>query len=135
MAKPVLDAIAVAAKDMAKTKEFYTLLGFDFEGEGAFDGGEHIEPARRPGEPRLMIDEAKFMAELIGEPPHAPNHSIFAMLCETPAEVDAVVAQIEAAGFAIAVAPWDAFWGQRYATVVDPDGYKIDIFAELPKDA
>lgn len=25
--------------------------------------------------------------------------------------------------------PWDAFWGQRYATVKDPDAYQIDIFA------
>jgi hypothetical protein len=30
-----------------------------------------------------------------------------------------------------AVEPWDAFWGQRYVTVKDPDRYQIDIFAEL----
>lgn len=28
--------------------------------------------------------------------------------------------------------PSDAFWGQRYATVHDPDGNPIDLFAPLP---
>ena len=28
--------------------------------------------------------------------------------------------------------PWDAFWGQRYATVLDPDGNSVDLFAALP---
>lgn len=27
--------------------------------------------------------------------------------------------------------PWDAFWGQRYCSVMDPDGNQIDIFANL----
>jgi uncharacterized glyoxalase superfamily protein PhnB len=28
--------------------------------------------------------------------------------------------------------PWDAFWGQRYATVRDLDGNGVDLFAALP---
>jgi len=28
-------------------------------------------------------------------------------------------------------APWDAFWGQRYAQVLDPDGNSVDLFAPL----
>jgi hypothetical protein len=27
--------------------------------------------------------------------------------------------------------PWDAFCGQRYACVLDPDGNQIDLFADL----
>jgi uncharacterized glyoxalase superfamily protein PhnB len=27
--------------------------------------------------------------------------------------------------------PFDAFWGQRYATVLDPDGNTVDLFAPL----
>jgi hypothetical protein len=27
--------------------------------------------------------------------------------------------------------PWDAFWGQRYARVEDPDGNVVDLFAPL----
>ncbi|MGB5655838.1 MAG: glyoxalase, partial [Acidimicrobiia bacterium] len=28
-------------------------------------------------------------------------------------------------------APFDAFWGQRYATVLDPDGNGVDLFAPI----
>ncbi len=28
--------------------------------------------------------------------------------------------------------PFDAFWGQRYASVRDPDGNAVDLFAALP---
>jgi len=33
------------------------------------------------------------------------------------------------AGYRGQQAPWDAFWGQRYAVVIDPDGNWIDLFA------
>jgi uncharacterized glyoxalase superfamily protein PhnB len=33
------------------------------------------------------------------------------------------------AGFKGKKEPWDAFWGQRYACALDPDGYQIDLFA------
>lgn len=29
------------------------------------------------------------------------------------------------------VVPFDAPWGQRYATVLDPDGNGVDLFAPL----
>ena len=25
--------------------------------------------------------------------------------------------------------PWDAFWGQRYAVLHDPDGHQVDLYA------
>lgn len=124
-----LDAVAVSSKDMTKTVAFYELLGFEFAPFGADD--QHVEPISKPGEVRLMIDTAELMEKLTGHPPMPPNHSSFGMVCDTPAEVDAVAASLESAGHTLTVAPWDAFWGQRYATVKDPDGYQIDIFAEL----
>jgi uncharacterized glyoxalase superfamily protein PhnB len=129
MPKPILDAVAVSAVDIERAKVFYTMLGFEFE--GGFDSADHVEPVRRTGEPRLMIDSAALMEKLTGQVPHAPNHSIFAMLCDTPVEVDAYVRKIKDAGFAVLTEPWDAFWGQRYATVADADGYRIDLFAPL----
>lgn len=54
-----------------------------------------------------------------------------AFKCDAPAEVDATFAAVEAAGFPGRRAPWDAFWGQRYAFLQDPDGNRVDVFAEL----
>jgi uncharacterized glyoxalase superfamily protein PhnB len=52
--------------------------------------------------------------------------------CASPAEVDEVYARIVAAGFTSEMEPFDAFWGQRYATLRDPDGNGVDLFAALP---
>jgi uncharacterized glyoxalase superfamily protein PhnB len=124
-----LDAVAVSSSDMAKTVAFYELLGFMFPSWSADD--KHVEPVAKPGEVRLMIDTAELMEQLTGHPPTPPNHSSFAMLCDSPAEIDTVAASLREVGHTLTVEPWDAFWGQRYATVKDPDGYQIDIFAEL----
>jgi uncharacterized glyoxalase superfamily protein PhnB len=51
---------------------------------------------------------------------------------DTPAAVDATYAELVAAGYDGHKAPWDAFWGQRYALVRDPDGNSTDLFAPLP---
>ena len=34
-------------------------------------------------------------------------------------------------GYDIEKKPWDTFSGQRYAIIKDPDGYLIDLFAQL----
>jgi uncharacterized glyoxalase superfamily protein PhnB len=40
--------------------------------------------------------------------------------------------RLSQAGHSVALAPFDAPWGQRYATVLDPDGTSVDLFASLP---
>jgi uncharacterized glyoxalase superfamily protein PhnB len=52
--------------------------------------------------------------------------------CDSPDEVDQVHRDLLAAGATEYKAPWDAFWGQRYAQVKDPDGTVIDLYAPLP---
>jgi hypothetical protein len=63
------------------------------------------------------------------EPSGTPITLCFAQ--ESPKVVDALYDSILAAGFRGARAPWDAFWGQRYSSVLDPDGNQIDLFAAL----
>jgi uncharacterized glyoxalase superfamily protein PhnB len=48
-----------------------------------------------------------------------------------PSEVDALYERITAEGHPGALKPFDAPWGQRYATVTDPDGTSVDIFCPL----
>jgi uncharacterized glyoxalase superfamily protein PhnB len=45
--------------------------------------------------------------------------------------VDKLFAELVAGGAIAHRQPWDAFWGQRYATLRDPDGYGVDLFAPL----
>ncbi|OQW47512.1 MAG: hypothetical protein A4S16_08560 [Proteobacteria bacterium SG_bin6] len=55
----------------------------------------------------------------------------FACRCDSAAEVDAVYASVVAVGYQGRQAPWDSPWGQRYAMLTDPDGNRVDLFAEL----
>ncbi|MDT5019076.1 MAG: hypothetical protein QOD39_5236, partial [Mycobacterium sp.] len=47
------------------------------------------------------------------------------------AEVDTLFEKVTAAGHPGLLKPYDAPWGQRYATVADPDGNWVDLFAPL----
>ena len=68
-----------------------------------------------------------------GWTPPAGGHRIgLAFACTDPAEVDATYQELVTAGYGGHLEPWDAFWGQRYATVLDPDGNSVDLFAPLP---
>ena len=49
----------------------------------------------------------------------------------SPDEVDALFERLTASGHPGTLAPFDAPWGQRYATVEDPDGTSVDLFAPL----
>jgi uncharacterized glyoxalase superfamily protein PhnB len=78
-----------------------------------------------------MIDDASFMTDLYGEPPRPGTVAGFAMRTGSPDEVDRTVGRVVAAGHTVVKQPYDAPWGQRYATVADPDGYRVDVFCPL----
>ncbi len=126
---PKLDLLGLAVEDMAASLAFYRLLGIEIPAE--MDGEGHVE-VTLPGGMRLAWDTIEIMKKFNDEWPEPSGHRMgLAFLCDSPAEVDAVYAQVLAAGYAGHKAPWDAFWGQRYAVVVDPDGNLIDLFAQM----
>jgi catechol 2,3-dioxygenase-like lactoylglutathione lyase family enzyme len=127
-AVPSLNAIGIVSKDLAASVAFYSLLGVTF----AALEGDHVE-AVLPSGLRLMLDDLELIKKLDPEWTAPRGHRMnLAFECASPAEVDAVHAKVTAAGHVSKTAPWDAFWGQRYAQVVDPDGNVVDLFATLP---
>lgn len=124
-----IDAVGVSSSNIKETARFYSLLGFEF---AEFkDGEDHLEAVTPNGATRLMIDSVSMLQGILGQPPKPGNHSSFAILYDSPAEVDTVAGKVKAAGFTVVKEPWDAAWGQRYAIVEDADGYKVDLFAHL----
>jgi catechol 2,3-dioxygenase-like lactoylglutathione lyase family enzyme len=128
---PRFEAIGLVVDDMARTLAFYRMLGIDFPADA--DAEPHVE-ASLPGGIRLLFDTVatiqSFDAEW--EPPKGGGRRIgLAFACDSPADVDRIYAELLAAGHQGHNEPWDAFWGQRYATVRDPDGNGIDLFAPL----
>jgi uncharacterized glyoxalase superfamily protein PhnB len=121
-------AVGGPARDLSRAVAFYEVLGFRFPPLEA--DTEHIEA--ETGGARLMIDTAELLEGLHGEPPRPGNTAAFAVLTDSPQEVDDLARRAAATGGAVVLEPFDAPWGQRYATVADPDGYRVDLFCPLP---
>lgn len=125
-----LDAIGVIVKDLSAAVNFYRKLGLEFPDPAPDE--DHVE-ADGPGGLRIMLDSEALMTQLLPEwrAPVGGHRVGLAFLCDSPAEVDSVFAYFVADGAGVLKEPFDAFWGQRYATVMDPSGNPVDLFAAL----
>jgi uncharacterized glyoxalase superfamily protein PhnB len=125
-----LDAIGIVVADMARSLAFYRRLGIDLPPEA--DAEPHAEAAG-PGGLRIMWDTEDTVRSF--DPgwnrPAGSAQVSLAFLCESAADVDRLYAELVSAGAEGHHEPWDAFWGQRYATLRDPDGNGVDLFAPL----
>ena len=128
---PQLSCIGIVVSAMGRCLDFYRALGFDVPADANSDS-PHVEVPLTGGL-RLLIDTEDVLRSFDPgwTPPTGSPRSALAMECADPAEVDATYAAMLAAGFDGHLPPWDAFWGQRYATLRDPSGNGMDLFAPL----
>lgn len=125
---PRLDMIGIVVRSIPESIAFYRLLGLEIPEP---DGGPHHETTL-PNGLRLAWDTVELIREIDGHWQEPVGHrSGLAFLCDGPAEVDCDYSEILGAGYTGKREPWDAFWGQRYAQVIDPDGNVVDLFAPL----
>jgi uncharacterized glyoxalase superfamily protein PhnB len=125
---PRLDAIGITTRDIAVSFAFYRRLGFEIP------AGQEAEPHAEitlPNGLRFMWDTVELTSSLHPGYTHAPSHNVGAFLCADAAEVNSKYEELLSVGGSPVKAPWDAFWGQRYAQVSDPDGHVLDLFAPL----
>jgi catechol 2,3-dioxygenase-like lactoylglutathione lyase family enzyme len=127
---PKFDLIGIIVQDMTAALAFYRQLGLAIP-DGVEDE-DHVE-VTLPNGLRLAWDKASLIKDIDPHwsPPSGGHRMNLAFLCDNPAEVDAVYARLTAAGYTGLKSPWDAFWGQRYAQVLDPDSNPVDLFAPL----
>jgi uncharacterized glyoxalase superfamily protein PhnB len=115
---------------MARSLAFYRELGFEFDADA--EQKPHVE-ATVAGGLRIAwdtVDEIRsFMPDW--EQPSGDSRVGLAFLVETPGDVDATYERLVGAGHEGHKEPWDAPWGQRYASLKDPDGNGVDIFCPL----
>ncbi|MGH7722283.1 MAG: VOC family protein [Candidatus Dormibacteria bacterium] len=123
--------IELVVSDMAATLAFYRRLGVDIPPDA--DGQPHVD-AVLDGGIRIAFDTEETIRSYDGgwSPPSRAGHRVaLAFACDSPAAVDAAWNELTSAGYEGHLAPWDAFWGMRYAVVHDPDGTPVDLFAAL----
>jgi uncharacterized glyoxalase superfamily protein PhnB len=119
--------IGIVVRDMRAALSFYRSLGLAIP-----DGSEsedHVEVIT-PNGYRIAWDSEEMVKSFLPDWQEPIGGRItLAFLCESPAEVDRVYNNLIADGSRAIRPPWDAFWGQRYAVVADPDGNSVDLFA------
>jgi catechol 2,3-dioxygenase-like lactoylglutathione lyase family enzyme len=123
---PKLNAVGIVTSDMARSIAFYRLLGLDVP-ETPDEG--HVDTFL-PNGVRFMLDSEEVVRSFRPEWRRETGNQVgLALECESPAEVDDRYARAVDAGFDGEKEPWDAFWGQRYAQLRDPDGVPVDLYA------
>jgi uncharacterized glyoxalase superfamily protein PhnB len=123
-----LEAIGLVSENPEESVRFYKILGVDIK---RFENTDHYEGVT-PSGLKILLDSEKLIQSF--EPSFKKVRGTGMTLCfkqNHSATVDSIYKQMTEAGFKGIKAPWDAFWGQRYACVSDPDGYQIDLFAPL----
>ena len=122
--------VQVFAQDVPRSIAFYRLLGLEVPEPGGPDPHVDVE---LPGGNRLSFDAEQTIIGMHPDwtPPESAGRVALAFGLDLPEEVDTMFARLTAAGHPGSLQPYDAPWGQRYATVLDPDGNLVDLFAPL----
>ena len=126
----VPDMVGIVATDVPRAIKFYRMLGLEFP--DAAPGEDYVEV--KTNGYRISINSQELDKKLTPNWVEPRGQRLgLAFLCGSPAEVDETYAKVVKAGHQGLKEPWDAFWGQRYAMVEDPDGAHVSIFCPLSK--
>lgn len=128
---PRLDLVGIVVKDLEASLAFYRRLGLEIPEDADPEGHGHVEVS--VGGLRIAWDTIETIRSF--DPgwsePSGDSRMSLAFLVDSPAEVDELYRELTEAGYEGHREPWDAFWGQRYAQLRDPDGNGVDLFAPL----
>lgn len=121
-----LDMVGIAVKDMRQALTFYGAIGIEIP-ESA-EGEDHVEAVS--GGMRIAWDTVEMIKGFLGQWEEPKGNRVeIAFKCSSREDVDEVYNRVTRQGFASFREPWDAFWGQRYAILEDPDGNHVSLFA------
>ena len=119
--------IGIVAKDLAASLAFYRQLGLEIPADA--ESQPHVEVTLSNGLRMAWDTEQTIRSFHPGWSGAAGNRVALAFKLSSPDEVDRAYRELVAAGAVGELEPFDAFWGQRYAVVRDPDGNGVDLFA------
>jgi lactoylglutathione lyase len=118
----------VYATDVGRTRRFWELLGFAPYYQFPSDGEPGYVGLRR-GDCEVGVTAAAWPREQYGlEPGTGPRFEMFVYVDD----VDALLPRLRSAGVTVLREPADMPWGERMASVADPDGNPVALAGEGP---
>jgi catechol 2,3-dioxygenase-like lactoylglutathione lyase family enzyme len=128
-----LNTVSLVVKDMAATIAFYRRLGLDIPQDSVWlaSGVGHHVTVKMPNGFNLDFDsEAMTKAYDAAWKPGLGGNAIIFHVPSREA-IDEIYADMTSAGYHGHLAPFDAFWGARYAVIDDPDRNHVGIMSPM----
>ena len=125
---PNFSQINLVVRDMGATLAFYRRLGLQIDAEA---GAEHVAVEFSNGM-HLDFDSITFAPSWdSGWDGSTGGSTLIGFDLDSREAVDALYADLVAAGHPGRQPPFDAFWGARYAIVNDPDGNGVGLMSPV----
>ena len=142
--RPLLNQVDLIVNDIDASADFYRLLGLALPEAHPWPPGSsavHLEGEMPNGSSFSLnnLEMARLWHAGVGEGGSKGNASrsggrtVIGFHLPSPDAVDETYARVLAAGYAGPQEPYDAFWGARYAVVVDPDGNHVGLMGPLDR--
>ena len=132
--RPVPDLLTLVVTDMEATVAFYRKLGVEI-GDAMPEWEDVHRSAKSESGLQLDFDRADFAQAWNRGWKGGPAGAgvILGFSVASREAVDQLYAELSGAGYRSQQAPYDGFWGARYAVIEDPDGNAVGIMS--PVDA
>ncbi len=127
-----LDQVNLVVADVDASRTFYARLGLDFGDARDPEWDTRHVSARQDAHTPIDVDlDSTAFAGQWDEGWPGGTGVVLGFKVDTRDEVDRLVDTLAADGVAVQQAPYDAFWGARYAVVSDPDGNAVGIMSPV----
>jgi catechol 2,3-dioxygenase-like lactoylglutathione lyase family enzyme len=128
--RPTLNQLNIVSGNLDASIAFYRRLGVDIPDPRVWRTatGPHHASAVEPEAPEaagLDLDSAAF-SQIWNK-----GRVVVGFSVTSREEVDRLYGEMTAAGHRGLQAPYDAFWGARYAIVEDPDGIAVGVMSPI----
>ncbi|HEV2069872.1 MAG TPA: VOC family protein [Acidimicrobiales bacterium] len=130
--RAVLDQVNVVVVDMEAMAEFYGRLGLELRSGLPQWAPHHRQTERENAGVHLALDSRQFAA-MWNQGWRGEGGIVLGFRVPSRDDVDGLYDELTSAGYSGQQAPYDAFWGARYAVVSDPDGNSVGLMS--PTDA
>ena len=128
---PTFAQLNLVVADMAASVAFYRRLGLTID--DSHQWAAHHVAVKLPNGLSLDLDSVEFAHHwntgFRGRP--GAGNVVIGFNLPSREAVDRLYGELVAAGVATQQAPYDAFWGARYAVVEDPDGNPIGLMSPI----